>query len=379
MLSKNIRYKESQEDGMPQDLSMKDFLCQYQGIVNKNKPTFFKIAGFPRWENVWSNVLCFFLNEEFHEMNGFLLNCFKECINLADLATSNVTARREEGTDAGNRIDIFVETDNYCFFIENKVGAELYNNLDDYMEYTKKNAKGKDGNFFGIVLSRLNGEEMRNKPIKLREEYTNKVHYVSYKDVLNTIRKNISQILFSADNLYLTFFVNFVENVSNVMEGKMDLNEEFYNLYLAHEAKIKNICHNYNSLVNYRRDIVLDYVKKLKDEYSGTSTKIFMWENYKAVMELPRLDDTTLVVEIRFILKGITLVVKAKTLESVHREKIMELLGNYKEQFCQKENEFVAEQEWKLNDMQKFENECFLILDTFIKNYKENYKNHNGA
>jgi predicted AlkP superfamily phosphohydrolase/phosphomutase len=105
-------------------------------------------------------------------MNGFLLKRFNEILNIDDILGFDAVAKREVYTENRNRIDIFVETSNYCFFIENKIDAGLNNDLNDYLEYTKNIVNNRGKEYFGIVLS-------RNK-----KGLNNKIYYLSYNRVV---------------------------------------------------------------------------------------------------------------------------------------------------------------------------------------------------
>jgi hypothetical protein len=290
-------------------------------------------------------------------MNGFLLNCFKEILGIDDISESDVVVKREVYTKNSNRIDIFAETSNYCFFIENKVDAPLYNDLNDYLEYTKSIADSRGTEYFGIVLS------------KSKKERDGKIYYLSYNDLLDAIRKNVDSILFTSNNRYLMFFIEFIENISNVMEGKMDLNEDFYNQYIIHEEKIKNIYKNYNSLVAYRRDVVKGYVQKLNELNGkhGNIAKVFSREDYIVVIELPQFNDLVLEIDIVFLLNGVTLNIKDKNKKTENQNIIEGFIETNKDCFTFENGAFTGKEKYKLNQLEQFENKFFPVIETIIR------------
>jgi hypothetical protein len=101
--------------------------------VNR-EPTFMEIAGYPHFENVCSNILSFYLQPS--NAHGFGTLFLDVLATLIDPEISvdgkAVEVRREVVTNAGNRIDLIIESDNYVLGIENKIYADTYNPFQDY-------------------------------------------------------------------------------------------------------------------------------------------------------------------------------------------------------------------------------------------------------
>ena len=137
-----------------------------------------EIAGYPSWENVNSNLLAFYFDEQ--EEHGFgrlffsslldvLSDEFPEFDRNAFEAEDPVTAEREVFTQAGGRIDLLIrpasieekETSeqshnaSWAILIENKLYHYLANSLKDYWDSVDAEPK------FGIVLSALEKIEGR--------------------------------------------------------------------------------------------------------------------------------------------------------------------------------------------------------------------------
>src|SRR3954454_21989834 len=80
----------------------------------KRLPTFMEIAGYPHYENVCSNILAFFLDpEEQHGLGVLVLDALAHVgsISTEEGVWSNISVEREIPTEAGNRIDILIESD----------------------------------------------------------------------------------------------------------------------------------------------------------------------------------------------------------------------------------------------------------------------------
>jgi hypothetical protein len=107
-------------------------------------PTFMEIAGYPHYENVCSNILAFFLDpDEPHGLGILVLNAFASAGDIAaaeEEVGGNVSVEREVITDAGNRIDILIESDTHAVIIENKIFAGAGNHFADYAAYLDRRA-----------------------------------------------------------------------------------------------------------------------------------------------------------------------------------------------------------------------------------------------
>jgi hypothetical protein len=93
-------------------------------LIEPEKQTFLEISGFPHYENVISNILCFFFDtEETHRFNDFLLKSLLECYD-SEIVLDNLTTnfvQKEVVTQKQKRIDILIETDEIIVAIENKI------------------------------------------------------------------------------------------------------------------------------------------------------------------------------------------------------------------------------------------------------------------
>lgn len=104
------------------------------------RETYFDICGYPHYENVVSNVLAFFFDPfKPHELKN---TCIEALIHISNPEIENIDevweVDREVRTDKGTFIDILIKNDDYVVLIENKVYADLYNDLEGYLRFVKK-------------------------------------------------------------------------------------------------------------------------------------------------------------------------------------------------------------------------------------------------
>jgi hypothetical protein len=201
-------------------------------------PTFLDIAKCPRWENVWSNILAFYIDpNKNHQLGAFLLQSIFQSIAvpLTEVPiTENITVGREYATKKGNRIDLVVTGEHFVLGIENKVDAELYNDLADYSAAIDALAKGKTA--YKIVLS------------KYPQPATDGFVSLLYRDLLKTIKQNIGAYTSFADTKYFIFLLDFLKNIeNNINNNIMSDNPELRNFVDKNLTAIKAIVEVYNA------------------------------------------------------------------------------------------------------------------------------------
>jgi hypothetical protein len=208
-------------------------------------PTFLDIAKCPHWENVWSNILAFYLAPgNSHHLDALLLKSIFQSINDAIPFTDlqNISVHREYSTQTGKRIDIVVIGDSFVLGIENKVDAELNNDLADYSETI--DALAKDKKAYKIVLSKY------QQPAK--EGFEN----LLYSDLIKTIKQHIGEYTAFADTKYLIFLFDFLKNIeNNITFNMMNDNPELRKFIAENLDKVQAIVEVYNTHLNRPHEI----------------------------------------------------------------------------------------------------------------------------
>jgi hypothetical protein len=179
--------------------------------------TIFEICGFPHYENVVSNVLAFFFDDNNnHNLKGLLT---KSLIEASEISESNLDlqfeAEREVRTETGKYIDILLNNDSCCIVIENKIWAPLYNDLNDYIEHAKKSGKNQ---IFGIVLSMW----------ELDPGHPDFVN-VTYSNFISKIRDNLGHFIVRNTNQHLFLLVDLMNNLEKLYERGLSMNFDFIN------------------------------------------------------------------------------------------------------------------------------------------------------
>lgn len=131
-------------------------------VAEDKGKTIFEVTGYPHYENVASNILAFLFDpDEEHQMEDLWLKALlksyfemaggkKEYDNGAHY--ESVKVRREVKTSNGKFIDIVVELDEMVIAIENKIYAQVYNDLDEYKSFITEKYSNKSCKFVLLTL-----------------------------------------------------------------------------------------------------------------------------------------------------------------------------------------------------------------------------------
>ena len=196
-------------------------------VDNNNKPdgNLFEIAGYPHYENVVSNILAFFFDSE--EQHNFkdrwikaLINCYlrkypREDINSDSIITNNIEREYSNGSD--KRIDLLVDCSSFLVVIENKIYAELYNDLNIYTEMANNYLKANDNEGMPLVKIVLSLFEVKNiKP----KDYIN----ITYEELFAELEKE--KDIYHQNNKWQIYSEEFIEAIKR-RKTNMKINEEW--------------------------------------------------------------------------------------------------------------------------------------------------------
>jgi hypothetical protein len=209
-------------------------------IIPAQRKNLLDIAGFPRWENVISNLLAFYLKkDEEHKFGTLFIKSLLEaynslskdtdttklCENLYD--ESDYSVEREFTTKSGKRIDILLKCDTeWAIIIENKIDASLYNDLTDYWDFDVEiNHK------IGVVLS-------------LNPMDTSKTNFVNitHQELIDKVNTNLHNYFLNADDRHLMFLKEYILNIESMYPNENNAQlDDFLKEYQKIWGKIANI------------------------------------------------------------------------------------------------------------------------------------------
>jgi hypothetical protein len=253
------------------DENIEKLLADFALIHKQEKPgkTFLEIAGCPHYENVWSNILAFYLNPKVeHNFGVRPLENFLQLINTEDrqFDCNSVKVRREHPTIQNNRLDIVIETDTFVLGIENKVNASLYNDLADYAATIDKLAEGRAT--YKIVLSKYQCQCDNGFINVLYNDFLKQLRFVTSTDD----KTNKYQILFQdfLDTIYNEINCNPMNDNPEMVKFFTDNNPQIQEL-LSYSKRMKDFVFNKLQIIHS------DLTKKLKDKYEKADSS--PWES----------------------------------------------------------------------------------------------------
>lgn len=245
--------------------SFEELLDEFKKLPDRveRPPTFMEIAGYPHYENACSNILAFFMDpEESHGLGTLMLDALANAGRIVDADEGfggNIAVEREVSTEAGNRIDLLIESDDRAVLIENKIYANVSNPFADYTDYldrriTDGRAKHK------LLLTVFPTDEGRTW------EFAN----LTYAKFVEEMRSLLGNYVSSADTRYLTIFLDFLNTLGNLQRGtRMD--QEFIKFLAERDDDIKKL---FNDLKSFRADM-RKKIEELRD--------LVEWNQYPSI------------------------------------------------------------------------------------------------
>lgn len=268
-------------------------------------PTLMEISGYPNWENVYSNILAFFLDSEAaHKVGILFVRSLIEIYNENsgyEIKLPNATDEvdREVFTKDRKRIDILIESSDLIVCVETKVWSPLHNDLDAYYKHCKKRMKSKDvREFVGIVLT-PNAVEVEHKRFR----------NITFRQLASKLRCNLGTYLYLSSGRYQFFLLDFIEQIEKFSEGdtmtiltekeKIFLNywnenpEEYNNI----EELMTNLRGKLNSSA---KKLQIDVMEKLKEQDNSGFFNHWTHQKNVAVFDLQgRIEGCRVFLDIR--------------------------------------------------------------------------------
>ena len=241
-------------------------LKEFNNLPKKTprEESFISICGFPNREKVSSNILAFFLDtHREHNLKNLFVKSLLESVGLnANDYPEDFESETEVYTNNGKYIDLLLYSERINIVIENKIYAELYNDLKDYYEKASEEGKEKP---IGIVLSLSPIDESKKK------EGSENFNFVTYQDFFNKVKENIWNYLEKANQKYIPFLLDYFYNIENLERGE-NMDKEFLEFLRDHEdlfikfaSKTKEFRRNLRSIVQGVSQSVKEKIEKSKN------------------------------------------------------------------------------------------------------------------
>ncbi|MBD5218088.1 MAG: PD-(D/E)XK nuclease family protein [Bacteroidales bacterium] len=228
--------------------------------INTN-PTFMDICqlGGDKFEERCSQILRFYLDPNGpHNLKSLLLNSLLEAAQKSDTCFSPAKTKviTEEMTEEGKYIDITVISDSMVIAIENKIGASLYNPLDNYARHINRNYPDKEVKIFIVLSAKRIYDSAEIQKIK-----ENDYIYINYSSFFTAIKRNLGNYALDADQAYLTFLLDFIRTIENRFYHR---NMELKNFFYENRKHIENLLHHYDNFKNEIHQIRKEQISQYK-------------------------------------------------------------------------------------------------------------------
>ena len=271
---------------MEQDLDVfKKLLADFSKIhIPEEEKTFMGICQYPgsRCEEICSRILAFYFNQnEKHGFRDLWLQALNQCIKQKGeyCKPKDVRLILEEYTycveECNNKkIDIIIEADNTVYAIENKIGAQLYNDLSVYSKHLEKKYAKNNPNKIKIVLTAHSlSPDDKQKASKCGFEE------ISYKTLFEHVNAILGDYIADGNMKHLTFMIDFMKTLNNKMNFME--NTELGNFFIEHKKEVDNLICHYNEWKNYIAKQQSDAISVLyNDIKERTGGEWWIWSGW---------------------------------------------------------------------------------------------------
>lgn len=246
---------------------MEEIIKKYNEILKEAKKfklqkekTLFEITKYPYREKVSSNILAFYLNiNEEHKLQDLFIRALIITANQViknntgrtkklidnDIEINELEVETEYCTENDKLIDILVYNKNFAIGIENKLEANLYNDLEEYAKTIDKKNKVN----YKIVLS--------IKPEQTQAGFIN----ILYKDLFNNLKEPLKNVKDKQNKWYI-FLIEFIETILRKEESDF-MDKEFSKWYVEKTEDIRTLIKGLIQAQNKACDKVNELGEKL--------------------------------------------------------------------------------------------------------------------
>ena len=255
-------------------------------------PTLMEIAGFPRWENVYSNILAFLLDSE--QVHGFGQLFIRSIMAIyssrcpdgwpkkgLDPESIQDTERveREVSTVTQKRIDILLKCEGLVVCIENKIWSGLHNDLGEYRKHCEKFSDGNRDSVVGIILS----PDPDRVPNPSLEEH--RFVSITYGDLVDEVRRRMGSYIGPHNTQYQYLLFDFLEQASRFSRTNTmsDDQRKFLEFWCKNDEKISNIHSKCKEMIAelVKRGIAEAHIDQCMKRLTEREQKVFKTRTYE--------------------------------------------------------------------------------------------------
>lgn len=251
-------------------------LCHYTGerfeeICSRVLAFFLNPNGKHGFSILWFNALCQTINDKYEKQNN---NKKIESEYFYYKFSMEITT--EESTSyadiTNKRIDIVLKTPTLVIGIENKINAQLYNDLDQYKKHIQGKYDDKNINRIFVVLT---ARDLTNNESKKAKD--NGFIVIKYGDLFNNVTSLLGKYVAKCNQKYLSFMLDFIQTVknrANIMEET-----EMDKFFAKNKQAIDALNTKYNAWIENNNKKQVDKISELLEEINEKTNAT--WWDYK--------------------------------------------------------------------------------------------------
>jgi len=259
-------------------------------------PTLLEIFGNRDRETLWSRYLTFFLNpNNEHGLKDFVLKSFlKVCGIKTEYKIENVKVFAEY-----QYIDIMIHLDNCVIGIENKVNAELYNDLHVYKDRLKDFADRNGISKENVKLVVLSKYKIPKLGLMDESDLAKILSFLTYDFFVIELKSQFFSYFKAANTKYLIFLLDFIENIEkSISMPTIITNPENLKFFKDNYNKINELAQRNQQYVAELNTTVHEVVRLLNEKI--IVEKIADNSKFKISVDTPYFEEDTWYVGIEF-------------------------------------------------------------------------------
>lgn len=157
-----------------------------------------------------------------------------------------------------------VKGESFALGIENKIGAELYNDLSIYKKLIEQTHRT---NNYKVVLSVRKIE----KEYELKKIEENEFDKIYYSDLFRVIKNKLGSYYSNANSRYVTFLFDFINTIENMSKSTV-IDDPQSLFFFDNSKKIEELITEFNGHTNRVLDVQKSSIATLRDEISKKSS-----------------------------------------------------------------------------------------------------------
>ncbi len=234
----------------------------------KKEHNFFEITGYPRYENVMSNVLRFFFDTfEEHNFRDMWLRSLLESYNEHSLnkidtsfiETKNIEREYSNGTE--KRIDLLIDARPLLIIIENKIDAGVNNPFEIYTKMAERYAGDNNIGDYELVKILLSVSE------EFLEDKTGFVN-ITYEELFEKLDMNWPN--YQPVQRWELFAKEFISNLRRKKENtSMEVDKKWLDFVKESGASLANLYSKIDDNINERVSIL----RKINDNLNELNNR----------------------------------------------------------------------------------------------------------